>query len=268
MFEKIISGGQTGADRAALDVALKLGIDHGGYIPRGRRSEAGPVPGHYQLVELDSDSYPDRTAKNVVEGDGTVIVSHGPLDGGSALTRKLAQSHGKPFIHIDLTQTTKFDAALTLADWISSQSIRVLNVAGPRASKDPKIYQATADLLESTYYLYLTRDGQTMATRPESAFAPLPRTIETAVERLEREMPLKDRTTLANMTDFELEGLESTLGRHIGERYEIWSENDALVGSCHEYAAKERLDVTDPPMIIIFALWEKLKNTHKLRIVK
>ena len=268
MFEKIISGGQTGADRAALDVALKLGIDHGGYIPLGRRSEAGPVPNRYQLIEMDSESYPDRTAKNVVEGDGTVIVSHGPLDGGSALTRKLAQTHGKPFIHIDLIQATKFDAALELADWIHTQSIRVLNVAGPRASKDPKIYQATADLLESTYYLYLTREGQAMATRPESAFKPLPRTIENAVDRLEREMPLKDRATLANMTSFELESLESTLGRYIGERYELWSSNDALVDSCHGYADKEQLDLNDPPMIIIYALWDKLKNTHKLRIVK
>ena len=268
MFEKIISGGQTGADRAALDVALKLGIDHGGYIPRGRRSEAGPVPDHYQLVEMYSDSYPDRTAKNVVEGDGTVIVSHGPLDGGSALTRKLAQSHGKPFIHIDLTQTTNFDAALELADWLHTQSIRVLNVAGPRSSKDPEIYQATADLLESTYYLYLTREGQAMATRPESAFSPLPRTVENAVDRLEREMPLIDRTTLANMTDFEIGGLEPTLGRYIGERYELWSSNEALIDSCREYAAKQSLELTDPSMIIIYALWNRLKNTHKLRIVK
>ena len=83
MITKIISGGQTGADRAALDVAMAHGIPHGGWIPKGRKTEGGPLPTKYQLQEMPTNSYPERTEKNVVDSDGTLIISHGELTGGS-----------------------------------------------------------------------------------------------------------------------------------------------------------------------------------------
>ena len=87
MIKRIISGGQTGADRAALDVAIKLGIPHGGWIPKGRRTEDGSLPVKYQLEEMPTASYPKRTERNVLGSDGTPIISHGKLVGGSAVTR-------------------------------------------------------------------------------------------------------------------------------------------------------------------------------------
>ncbi len=93
MIKKIISGGQTGADQAALDVAIKLDIPHGGWITKGRLTEDGPLPDKYNLQEMPTSSYPERTEKNILDSDGTLIISHGKLTGGSALTRELAVKH-------------------------------------------------------------------------------------------------------------------------------------------------------------------------------
>jgi len=102
MLQKIISGGQTGADRAALDVAIEFNIPHGGWIPKGRKTEDGVLPDKYQLQEMPTASYPKRTEKNILDSDGTLILSHGKLTGGSALTVKVATKHDRPWLHVDL----------------------------------------------------------------------------------------------------------------------------------------------------------------------
>jgi len=96
VIDKIISGGQTGADRAALDAAIELDIPHGGWIPKGRKTEDGGLPEKYHLKEMPTGSYAARTEQNVIDSDGTLIVSHGKLNGGSALTRRLAKKHKRP----------------------------------------------------------------------------------------------------------------------------------------------------------------------------
>lgn len=144
---KIISGGQTGADQAALDVAIEQGIPHGGWVPKGRLTEAGPLAEKYRLQELATESYPQRTEKNILAADGTVIFSHGQLTGGSALTERLAQEHGKPLLHLDLETMSPPQAASLLEDWLTDNDITVLNVAGARASTDPAIYVATVRVL-------------------------------------------------------------------------------------------------------------------------
>jgi len=111
MVKKIISGGQTGADRAALDVAIKLGIPHGGWIPKGRLAENGMIPAEYKLQEMPTDSYAARTEQNVIDSDGTLIVSHGKLTGGSELTLEFAIQHKKKLLHIDLNEIRGFSAA-------------------------------------------------------------------------------------------------------------------------------------------------------------
>ena len=147
MLQKIISGGQTGADRAGLDVAIELGIPHGGWIPKGRKAEDGVLPDKYHLQEMPTSSYPKRTEQNVLDSDGTLILSHGNLTGGSALTRKLAKQHLKPWLHIDLDELSLKEAADRLTRWIEGHEIRVLNVAGPRGSKDPDIYDQTKEVI-------------------------------------------------------------------------------------------------------------------------
>ena len=148
LVTKIISGGQTGADRAGLDFAIKHDIPHGGWVPKGRKTEYGTLDLKYQLQEMPTAEYAKRTEKNILDSDGTLIISHGLLSGGSALTRELAENHKKPWIHIDMVDLSLEIAADRLFSWIERNDIKVMNVAGPRGSKDPLIYQATIDLLE------------------------------------------------------------------------------------------------------------------------
>jgi hypothetical protein len=151
MIKGIISGGQTGADRGALDFAIKHDTPHGGWVPKGRKTEDGTLPEKYNLREMATGSYPKRTEKNILDADGTLIISHGPLTGGSARTRELAKRHSKPWIHIDSKTIPYVDAARMIREWIERNAIGVLNIAGPRASKGSEIYQATMTLLERTF---------------------------------------------------------------------------------------------------------------------
>ena len=146
--EKIVSGGQTGADRAALDAARELGIGTGGWLPRGRRAEDGRLPESYPgMIETESENPAVRTERNVRDSDATLIVSHGPLRGGSALTLQCAGALGRPCLHLDLGAQGRAAAEPALREWLAERRPRVLNVAGPRASGDPAIYEATRALL-------------------------------------------------------------------------------------------------------------------------
>ena len=148
MLRKIISGGQTGVDRAALDVAIRLGKPHGGWIPKGRLAEDGPLPSHYQLQEMPTEAYEDRTEKNVLDADGTLLISRGSPTGGTDYTRRMALKHGKQLLHIDLNLgQSPADAASLIASWIEMNRIETLNVAGPRASGDPGIYLDAVHIL-------------------------------------------------------------------------------------------------------------------------
>ena len=149
MIKKIISGGQTGADQAALNVAIELGIPHGGWIPKGRKTEIGPLPSKYRLQEMPTTNYPARTEQNVKDSDGTLIISHGELTGGSDFTRQMAEKHNKPWMHVDANQLSVEAAVQIVSAWVSGNEIKVLNVAGPRASKDPRIYTTTRQILKA-----------------------------------------------------------------------------------------------------------------------
>jgi len=144
---KIISGGQTGADRAALDAAIELGLQHGGWLPRGRKTEDGTLPEKYDLMELESENYRHRTEKNVTESDGTLIVAFGPLTGGTALTESLAIKHDRSLLVLDLEEIDQAQAKAAVEKWLTQQKISLLNVAGPRASGEPRIYAAVKNLL-------------------------------------------------------------------------------------------------------------------------
>lgn len=148
MLKKIISGGQTGVDRAALDAAIRLGIPHGGWLPKGRLTEDGPLALRYQLQEMPTEDYAARTEKNVVEADGTLIISRGRPTGGTDTTRRMALKHGRQLLHIDLALGQRAaDAGSLIASWIEMNRIETLNVAGPRASNDPSIYADTITIL-------------------------------------------------------------------------------------------------------------------------
>lgn len=144
---KIISGGQTGADRAALDVALKLKIPCGGWCPANRRAEDGIIADRYPLIPLPNAGYRQRTRQNVRDSDGTVILSFGQLTGGSKATAGDCRRFDKPCLVIDANDTTAGEAAILLAVFLLRHRIHILNVAGPRASGQPGIYAFVSEVL-------------------------------------------------------------------------------------------------------------------------
>ena len=139
LVSKIISGGQTGVDRAALDVALELGIPHGGWCPRGRRSESGVIPSVYRLQQTESSDYAVRTEKNVLDSNGTLILHFGKLTGGTLLTATCAKRHQRPFLAVDLKGYVGDIMIPAFQDWVTQNHVKTLNVAGPRASNCPEI---------------------------------------------------------------------------------------------------------------------------------
>ena len=143
-LERVVSGGQTGADRAALDWAIRNGISHGGWCPRGRRAEDGPIARHYALRETPSRDYQQRTRWNVRDSDGTLIFSRAVrLSGGSAYTARCAERLGKPWRHIH----PGADTLESVTSFLDQHRIRTLNIAGPRVSTDPGIYEYVRTVL-------------------------------------------------------------------------------------------------------------------------
>jgi hypothetical protein len=168
-----------------------------------------------------------------------------------------------------------FQAASAINQWILQNEIEILNVAGPRASKDPTVYQEALNIIESAYYLGLAETSmsgagnlkelsQAQAEPPPAA----PRTVDEAVDRLLSNMPLKDKTTVANMSHDELPNLHLTLGGYILNNFGILSGNWELMRSCRAKSQNTLQHEEDAVGIIIDALWEKLRKTHKLRVIK
>ena len=143
---RIVSGGQTGVDRAALDAALRTGLPCGGWCPAGRRAEDGLIPDRYPLRETPTADYAERTRLNVRDSDATLILARTLLVGGTVLTNEAAEALGRPVLVLDPTDP----AAISVARrWLRQHAIETLNVAGPRASTESGIYaEALAFLVQ------------------------------------------------------------------------------------------------------------------------
>ena len=137
---KIVSGGQTGVDRAALDVALKLGVECGGWCPAGRRDEVGVIPNHYPVQELPNAGPDERTLQNVKDSDATLIIYFETITGGTEFTLESCRQLRRPNILIDAGAVSVEDAGRNIAAFTADHDVRVLNVAGPRQSEWPGGY--------------------------------------------------------------------------------------------------------------------------------
>ena len=144
---RIVSGGQTGVDRGALDAALSLGVPCGGWCPEGRLAEDGVIPTRYPLVELRGAGYEERTRRNAEDSDGTLIITFGRASGGTARTIESCEKLGRPHLVVDATTVLLEDAVCEAVHFVREGDFRQLNVAGPRASGEPRAYEYACSLV-------------------------------------------------------------------------------------------------------------------------
>jgi len=274
MIEKIISGGQTGADQGALDAAMKYSFPYGGWIPKGRKTENGPLPDTYNLKEMPAANYVDRTEKNILDSSGTVIISHGKLTGGAKLTQKLAKKHNRPCLHINLNETPAFFAASEINAWINNNEIKILNVAGPRASKDSQIYEDTKYIIQGVILLHLVnaQPGSNIADYTKDEYLeklPVPpNTVDEAVDRVIEDLDLKDRMSIIKMNLDDMVNLHVRMHTYFKYAFGLWSGNKELIESCRAIAKEPIHNENDATAVVLGVLWKKLQETHKLRVVK
>jgi hypothetical protein len=269
MIDKIISGGQTGADQAALDVAVKFNIPHGGWIPRGRKTEAGPLPLRYRLTQMPTTDYRDRTRKNVMASQGTVIFYRRRLAGGSHLTMELAAACEKPYCALDLLVNDPFEAAVMLQSFVGEHAVSILNVAGPRASHDPGMYADVKLILETLLYLvFLEQENECPIPFACCSKPVFPDSLDAAVQMLVQDLSLKEKADIARLDDTKimdiyfswLDFLRFFLGLDAG--------NKPLAADCKKRAETAYFTIEDAVMETIKALKYHCDQTYQLRVVR
>ena len=272
MLKKIISGGQTGADQSALDVAIKFNIDHGGWIPKGRLTEKGPLPDKYQLKEMDTKDYRERTKQNIIDSHGTVIISRGKLTGGSNFTQSFAKVVGRPNCYIDLLSCEEFEAAIILKSFIMENQIHVLNVAGPRLSRHPWIYMDVKTILETTLYLFFLDMGQDKMIEKyissEIIKEAFPQKMEDAIELICGDLKLKTKTFIAKFNPKNINILYFGMLEYLRHRLGFDIENQPLFKQCSARIGLDNCTIEDAVMEILKELKHNLEKNHILRVVK
>jgi len=269
MIDKIISGGQTGADQAALDVAVKYNIPHGGWIPRGRKTEAGPLPPRYRLTQMPTTDYRDRTWKNIQDSQGTVVFFRRYLTGGSRLTRDFAKSCEKPYCAVDLLVNDPFEAAVMLQSFAGENKIRVLNVAGPRASHDPGIYTEVKIILETLFYLIFLAQEDDHSILPFPFFSEpvFPVSLDAAVALLDQDLPLKAKADIARLDPARIMAVYFSWLENLRFRLGLDAGNTSLLNACNPGIKPGHFSVDDAVMEIIKALKRHCDKAYQLRVV-
>ncbi|MEA2060111.1 MAG: putative molybdenum carrier protein [Thermodesulfobacteriota bacterium] len=273
MIKKIISGGQTGADRAALDTAIKFNLFHGGWVPACRKAEDGRLSDRYHMDEMPTDSYPMRTEQNILDSRGTLIISRGRLTKGSLLTQNLAAKLKKPCCHIDLLKMDEFEAAIIVNSFVADYSIDVINIAGPRASSDPDIYRSVKAVLETIIYMgIMESDPEDLALNHPVILERKPEkkcgNIADSVAFLAKKLPLKTRSFIANSDDVQTAFVYFTLTDYIRVKLDLDRGNRSLMKECAEKLGGDTVYTEDAVMVIIKALKACLEKNHVLRIVR
>ena len=274
MIKKIISGGQTAADQAVLDIAIRLGLPHGGWIPKGRMTKSGILPEKYNLKEMLTDNYSECIEQNIKDSKGTLIISYGKPTGDLDYARKVTLNHGNQLLGIDLNQTIPFKAASLVNDWVQLHYIDVLYVIGPTAGDHPDSWKHTRHIVEGSLALDLMEAPAgshiTNFTQEEylNKLRITPKTVNEAVDQIIKEMSLKDRVYMANIKKEELQLLNLSLSVYIRDKLIKMDVNRELLQSCIAVSGKDDLNEDNAALIIIEKLWEKLQETHRLKVVK
>jgi hypothetical protein len=274
MIRKIVSSGRTGVELAGLDVAIKLGIAHGGWAPRGMRNDEGPLSEKYGLEQVMAMGFKNAMEQNIINSDGTLLVTRGHKTVETRYAVDTTLSHQRQLLHADLSQNSAFEAASLISSWISLQNIRTVFITGSTAAQDGTIYGQVKKILETAFYLEFVKTGL-HPEHPRLKYQPnpdipshLPRSVQEAIERLKLVMPLKDRAVLANIQPDELDHLRAGLGDYIKQNFGLHNGNEALLQSCARSGGLNQPLADEACAVILRELWKDLRTTHKLRIVK
>ena len=256
-IEKLISGGQTGAERAALDVAVEMRIPYGGWIPKGRKTEDGRLPDEYRLRETNAIDYHQRMELNIVDSDATLYFTHGEPTDESLLTQSLAKKHSRPCLHIDLDKLSEYKAVEIINTWIEARGIKVLFVSGSRASKDREIYDDVFNVLKSVLY-----------PPPQRITSGCPNTVQEAVDQIISVLTEKEKADIARLKENEVPRLYGSLGVHIRETFDSWFDNEKFIESCRSLIGEDGFNKEITSSVVVRAIWEELRKTYSLRVVK
>ena len=255
-IKKIISSGQTGAERAALDAAIKLDIPCGGWISKERSSSDPFILEKYQLQEMPAGGTTGLVEKNVLESDAILIISNGKLTGGAEVSRKLAVISRRHLLHIDLHMTPAIQAASIISSWLRLNKVEILYVTGPEAINDPVIYHDTMYLLENALRVNFLKNMVDEFLNDPSAFTQM---VDDVVNRMTSKMSLKQKVSIANLNTREIQTLQYALDLYISSRLETARISDMK---------KTGVYANGTYTVIVKTLWNKLQKTHKLRTVK
>jgi hypothetical protein len=289
---KIISGGQTGADRGGLDAAIHCKIPHGGWCPKGRKAEDGVIPAKYIQQEMASSDYLVRAEANVVDSDATVIFTMGALEGGSLKTAQYAKKHDKPCLHLDLEGMSRKESVQSIVKWLqeSCPSDCILNIAGSRGSKAPSLQSAVmvrmVDVISKVngtlfYPLcdgYMASDtgrefdgvlqnvmlNKSPNTKPR-IFSP--KTIDEAVDIVVKKMSAKSRESIRDNPDKDGFITEQHFGMGLWVRNSLIHQNPYMLDLMADYQRGQGIDKwtgyppAEPDTVsaaIVGLVWERL----------
>ena len=265
MISKIVSAGLAAVEQTVLDVAKKVDIPHFGWIPNGLKTSDRQFLEKYKLSEMPVSSSLEYNERNILESDGTLIISQGKLTSEAELTQEMASRHDRPCIHIDFNSTNGFFIAQTISTWISENRIETLNVAGPGVSNDQGLCNTIAKVFETV--LYLDTMGYSLRAA-ERLSKDMPSSVEDAVDFIVGRLPLKDRAIIANMEADDLAALHSSLGEYIRSNFGVRGENKPLIEACRSSMENIQDQEEGPESVIIKEVWMRLNKTHRLRLVK
>ena len=267
MVKKIISGGQTGAERAAYDLALRFHIPHEGWIPKDCIAEYGPSSIIHQPSQIPIDNYGDCIENNVLDSDGSLIITDGLPYCGSVLALDLVCKNNRPYLHIDLKEISTLEAVFFVRDWVFENKVEILNVTGAQESEDPGIYQATFDILKNVLLTDAINERVQGSIKKGKTPNDNPVSVNQAINIMMTQMAFKYQVAIANSSEDELNSYHSAIGFYIGHRL-MNSRNEKLLESCRQVAKDNYLHWDEVPMVIMKELWRRLRQTHRLRVVK
>jgi hypothetical protein len=271
MIETIVSNGSPGAAAAALDVAVKLGLDYTGWAAAGE-----PADHRFRLQRLTDRRGRSPIDRAVDAADGSLFFTASGQTGLRRETvRRSTERLGRPLMIMDLGQQNGFSASRRIAAWIGTHRIRKLHVDGDENPANTAfMFKAVCDILEATFFLSMmdTGPGSPLASVVEKArmahpVSP-PKSLDAAIDHLEQGLSLKDKATIANMDADELVSLHFSLGDYINRHFELFTVNTDLLADCRNRSGQPHLLPADAAAAIIRALWDRLRQTCRIRIVK